>query len=127
MRLFNNIWVILALPIIAYIAKFTPRELTPTIGVVCIVACLIGSTAYAANSHAKATLKFRNIVAIYATGIFLSFLVFELAMYYESLTIAGAGSALVSFFSIDVIVGIGTIIKGLPKIVLKVIEVYTKK
>ena len=127
MKIQNNVWILLTFPIIADLVEWTPRELTPTISIICLVAWFIRSTAYATNSYAKATLKFKNIIAIYSTGLFLSYLVFEAALYYESMTIAGAGSALVSYFSIDVIIGISAIIKALPKIALKVIESYSKK
>ena len=115
MKIHNNVWILLIFPVIADLVKFTPRELTPTIGLISMVAWFIGSTAYATNSHAKASLKFKNIIAIYSTSLFLTYLVFEMALYYESMTIAGVGSAIVSYFSIDVIVGIGAIIKGLPQ------------
>lgn len=122
MKLFNNAWLLFSIPLIADLTKTYPSNLTMSLIIVSITASFIGSTAYATSKNETARLKFRNVVAIYSTGFFLSYLMFEVARYYSSLTIAGAGSAIVSYFSIDVILMVSTIIKGLPNVILNVIR-----
>ena len=126
-QLFNNVWVLFCVPLVADVTQLYPNDFVMSAFIIAFTASIIGSTAYATNKNQQAILKFSNVVAIYSTGFFLSYLMFEIAIHYKSLTIAGVGSALVSYFSIDVILLISTVIKGLPGVILRILEGWGQK
>ena len=78
---------------------------------------IIGTLAYPTNKNLDTKFKFKNYLAIFTTGLFLSYLMFEVGRYYNSLAITGVGSAIVSYFSIDVLFVIGAILRVIPKII----------
>ena len=122
MKIYDNAWVLFTFPAIfdLTINKF-PSDFSVTLLVIAFSASIIGSLAYATNKNLEAKLHLKNYIAIFTTGLFLSYIMFEIGRHYQSLTITGVGSAIVSYFSIDVIIVIGIIIRGIPKIVLEAI------
>jgi len=129
MNINNNVWMLFLIPIFAdyMVHQDGIYNVNLTLLVISFSASFVGSTAYATKKNEDATLRFKNVIAIYSTGMFLSYLMYQLAIYYQSMSIAGAGSAIVSYFSIEVIILISTIIKGLPSVILKIIEGWAKK
>lgn len=128
MKLYENTWILFTFPAIVDIGinKF-PSDFSVTLLVIAFSASIIGSLAYATNKNLEIKLKFKNYLAIFTTGLFLSYIMFEVGRHYNSMTITGVGSAIVSYFSIDVIIVIGAIIKGIPKIILRALESYVNK
>ena len=128
MRMYENTWILFTFPAIVDLSinKF-PSDFSVTLLVIAFSASVIGSLAYATNKNLETKLKFKNYLAIFTTGLFLSYIMFEVGRHYNSMTIAGVGSAIVSYFSIDVIIVIGAIIKGIPKIVLAALKSYVDK
>ena len=128
MKLYENTWILFTFPAIVDISinKF-PSDFSVTLLVIAFSASIIGSLAYATNKNLDTKLKFKNYLAIFTTGLFLSYLMFEVGRYYNSLAITGVGSAIVSYFSIDVIIVIGAIIRGIPKIILDMLRTYINK
>lgn len=128
MKIYDNTWVFFTLPAIVDISinKF-PSDFSITLLVIAFSASIIGSLAYATNKNLESKLHFKNYLAIFTTGLFLSYLMFEVGRHYQSLAITGVGSAIVSYFSIDVILVISTIIKGVPKIFLEAVKSYINK
>ena len=127
MKIYENTWILFTVPALLDITinKF-PSDFSVTLLVIAFSASIIGSLAYATNKNLEARLRFKNYIAIFTTGLFLSYIMFEVARYYHSITIAGVGSAIVSYFSIYVIIVIGIVIKALPKIILGAIKTYLK-
>ena len=129
MRVNGYAWTLFLIPFFAdvIILSGSKYDINFTLLVIAVSASLVGSTAYATKKNEEASLRIKNVVSIYSMGFFLSYLMYELAMYYQSMSIAGAGSAIVSYFSLEVIILIGTVIKGLPNVVLRIIESWGKK
>ncbi len=128
MKLYENTWILFTLPAILDLTiNAFPSEFSITLLVIAFSASIIGSLAYATNKNLESKLQFKNYIAIFTTGLFLSYIMFEIGRHYKSLAITGVGSAIVSYFSIDVIIVIGSIIKGVPKIVFKALESYINK
>ena len=121
-------WVLFLIPFFAdLMLQSTRYNVNFTLLIIAISASIVGSTAFITKKNENEIVKLKNVFAVYSTGFFLSYLMFELATHYKSMSIAGAGSALVSYFSIEVIILISSIIKGLPNVVLKIIESWGKK
>lgn len=128
MKLYENTWILFTLPAILDLTINTfPSDFSITLLVIAFSASIIGSLAYATNKNLESKLQFKNYIAIFTTGLFLSYIMFEVGRHYQSLAITGVGSAIVSYFSIDVILVIGAIIKGIPKIVFRALESYINK
>ncbi len=128
MKLYENTWVLFTLPAILDLTiNNFPSDFSVSLLVIAFSASIIGSLAYATNKNLESKLQFKNYIAIFTTGLFLSYIMFEIGRHYQSLAITGVGSAIVSYFSIDVIIVIGAIIKGVPKIVFKALESYINK
>ncbi len=129
MNINNNVWMLFLIPIFAdyMVHQDGVYNVNLTLLIISISASIVGSTAYATKKNEDATLRFKNVIAIYSTGMFLSYLTYELAIYYQSMSIAGAGSAIVSYFSIEVIILISSVIKGLPNVLLRILESWGKK
>jgi len=129
MRVNGYAWTLFLIPFFAdvIILSGSKYDVNFTLLVIAVSASLVGSTAYATKKNEEASLRIKNVVSIYSMGFFLSYLMYELAMYYQSMSIAGAGSAIVSYFSIEVIILISTVIRGLPNVILRIIESWGKK
>ncbi len=125
MKLYENTWILFTFPAIIDLSinKF-PSDFSVTLLIIAFSASIIGSLAYATNKNLESKLKLKNYIAIFTTGLFLSYLMFEVGRYYKSAAIAGVGSAIVSYFSIDVIIVIGLVIRGLPKIILDTLRTW---
>ena len=128
MKINGYTWVLFLIPFFAdLIFKGANYDVNFSLLIIAVSASVVGSTAFIAKKYENERAKFKNIFAIYSTGFFLSYLMFDLAAHYRSMSIAGGGSALVSYFSIEVILLVSSVIRGLPSVILRIIESWGKK
>lgn len=87
---------------------------------IAVVASLIGSTVQATHLSLEKRLEFKDIIAIYSSGVLIAYVSYEAGYYYESARLTGISSAIFSYISIEFIIAI-------KKMVLYFISGVTKR
>ena len=96
---------------------------------IAVVASIIGSTVQATHLSLKKRLTFKDVIAIYSSGILIAYISYEAGHYYESIHLTGLASAIFSYISIEFILAMKKLIlyfidgvsKRLPAAFIKII------
>lgn len=96
---------------------------------IAVVACIIGSTVQATHLSLKRKLEFKDVIAIYSSGILIAYVSYEVGYYYESARLTGISSAIFSYISIEFIIAIKNLViyfidgvsKRLPEAFIKIL------
>ena len=123
MKLNNNIWVLFLFPLLADITIHSyDKGFNTALLIITITASVIGATARAGSNNEKAHLKFRNLFAIYSLGGFFCMLSVFLGHYYNSITLGGVASGLMSFYGVEFMSVFAKIIKNIPEIAKNILK-----
>lgn len=86
---------------------------------IAVVASLIGSTVQATHLSLKRKILYKDLVAIYSSGVFIAYLSYELGYYYNEPRLTGLSSAIFSYISIEFIIAVKNLvlyfIRGISK------------